>query len=788
MKSRTILAGVILLLVSRVCFGQGVHVDLPAIFSQSSSPMQIPGLTIVVCGIGTSGTPCSPTIQVFSDQALTQPITTLQTNGDGLFPFWIASGNYQYCASGQNIVTFCAPFTAAVTSGTGPTFNTITVNPTSNGVDVISSTRQTDTSPVGNFVNFKSLAGVTLFKVDINGNVTAPNIPAGTIDTGTGTTNKIPKFITGASGIIGNSGITDDGTTVSTSEVLNANGNSASGNVGLKYASGDRVIYVSPNGNDSNDGLSMGTAKLTPQAAFDTATSSGTVTGTVILDTGSYACPTTWRSNMQVIGFNAQYHSTYITSWGFSTTQNNAVLTCTSGSNVSLTSITNLSINGVSINFGNSGGGLVLNSVSASHFEHFGIVGAGSSTQDALQMKTSTTTGVSNNTGVNVFYDLYIHCNSSGVGQQANALSLTGAGAVNSGTFVTDNRFYNVSINGGIKNAIKFELNSDSNYFYGVQINNDGTAQGDALVFNGSTPGSAQDVANEVLEGVTTTGGFNHPISMGTTDGDHIQMSSAAEIVPNILGGAQTYVLETTGLGVPPVFNVRGTVKSTSIQATNNGIGTGSSLVVLGATGQADFATERADGAVDQKWWDFLNNGTQLAIRAVKDDNSVANAAIVIDRGAGATVNDVTIAPQLILSSKITTYNGAAVNQTGSNGVIPQPCWVSRTAQVAAITTTTIPGCASLATQTAYMFNATLNCTTTAAASTATLTITRTDTSNTLQTDSVSVNCAALGSASRTNFYVVDNLKSATSPQYAVSITGTPTFDVRVSVVQLGTN
>lgn len=47
----------------------------------------------------------------------------------------------------------------------------VTVNPSSNGIDIFASTRQTDTSPSGNFINFKSLAGVTLFSVDINGNI-----------------------------------------------------------------------------------------------------------------------------------------------------------------------------------------------------------------------------------------------------------------------------------------------------------------------------------------------------------------------------------------------------------------------------------------------------------------------------------------------------------------------------------------------------------------------------------------------------------------------------------------
>lgn len=52
---------------------------------------------------------------------------------------------------------------------TGP----ITFVPSSNGVDIVTMTRKTDTLPTGNFINFKSLAGATLFKVGIDGSVTA---------------------------------------------------------------------------------------------------------------------------------------------------------------------------------------------------------------------------------------------------------------------------------------------------------------------------------------------------------------------------------------------------------------------------------------------------------------------------------------------------------------------------------------------------------------------------------------------------------------------------------------
>jgi len=58
--------------------------------------------------------------------------------------------------------------------------------------------------------------------INANGNVTAANLPAGTINTGTGTTNTLPKYTNGASGVLGNSSVTDNGTTVSTSEVFSA--------------------------------------------------------------------------------------------------------------------------------------------------------------------------------------------------------------------------------------------------------------------------------------------------------------------------------------------------------------------------------------------------------------------------------------------------------------------------------------------------------------------------------------------------------------------------------------
>jgi hypothetical protein len=341
---------------------------------------------------------------------------------------------------------------------------------------------------------------------------------------------------------------------------FNASPTTLSSTTAIKYPVLDRTIYLSSNGSDSNDGLSMGTAKLTPQAAFDAATLTGTVSGTVIAAPGNYNCPTTWYSNLDIHGLGRQYPFANVTDWGFVTTQSGVLFGCISGANVVIgPDVTNLTIDGVGINFANSGGGLVINSVSASRFLHMGIELAGSATQDAVQLKVNNTTGVTHNTALNLFEDFNILANTAGVGSQANGLTLTGQGTVNAGVDVTDNRFINLTIAGGLKNAIEFEKNTDSNFFNGVQINNTGTAQGSVLLFNFNNPTIDQDADAITLLGVASTGAFSTTVSLGQSSANHIQLESAAEIIPNILGGTPSYTIETVMLGgTPSVFNIHG--------------------------------------------------------------------------------------------------------------------------------------------------------------------------------------------------------------------------------------
>ena len=84
---------------------------------------------------------------------------------------------------------------------------------------------------------------------------------------------------------------------------LNATGNGAVGNVAIKPAVSDSVQYVSINtGNDSNDGLSWGTAKLTIAAAITALNAPITGGGTVNIAAGVYTGGITVPSGVRIFG------------------------------------------------------------------------------------------------------------------------------------------------------------------------------------------------------------------------------------------------------------------------------------------------------------------------------------------------------------------------------------------------------------------------------------------------------------------------------------------------------
>lgn len=154
--------------------------------------------------------------------------------------------SFQIGGGGQALRTsITSPVVAGVITGfnvpdpgsTQPSgiFYRVTVIDSSTGLEVLRYRLVSFTGATFNFDSYVSpnaVAGASLSGNSVTGNlsvtgnvaatgtVTGSNIAGGVINTGAGTTNKLPKYTNGPSGVVGDSSITDNGTTVSTSEAV----------------------------------------------------------------------------------------------------------------------------------------------------------------------------------------------------------------------------------------------------------------------------------------------------------------------------------------------------------------------------------------------------------------------------------------------------------------------------------------------------------------------------------------------------------------------------------------
>jgi hypothetical protein len=93
-----------ILAIPAICFAQGVRYDNVATLD-TGRPVQ--GATITVCASGSTGTPCTPTASIFSDSALSVPITQpgFQSGAQGNFFFYAACSKYDISFSGNGLTS-----------------------------------------------------------------------------------------------------------------------------------------------------------------------------------------------------------------------------------------------------------------------------------------------------------------------------------------------------------------------------------------------------------------------------------------------------------------------------------------------------------------------------------------------------------------------------------------------------------------------------------------------------------------------------------------------------------
>lgn len=96
-------------LMTGMAFGQGVRYDSNVTTTASNVPagasapiLTVPNAIVTVCAYPASGSPCTNTVPIFSDIALTQSINNpLTTDAKGRFGFWVAPGIYTYTVQNQ---------------------------------------------------------------------------------------------------------------------------------------------------------------------------------------------------------------------------------------------------------------------------------------------------------------------------------------------------------------------------------------------------------------------------------------------------------------------------------------------------------------------------------------------------------------------------------------------------------------------------------------------------------------------------------------------------------------
>jgi hypothetical protein len=167
----------ILGLLTPYALGQGVSnvqnvtttaTNVPA--GAQAPVMTVPNALVTICSFPAVGSPlCTNTAPIFSDVALTHPITQpgqgqLIADPVGRFQFWASPGNYEQCVqNAKGILLGCTPITLGASGGAGnpasPAFCVQSANAGVNGFQcdpqiLINPTTHTLTSPnVNSFIN-----------------------------------------------------------------------------------------------------------------------------------------------------------------------------------------------------------------------------------------------------------------------------------------------------------------------------------------------------------------------------------------------------------------------------------------------------------------------------------------------------------------------------------------------------------------------------------------------------------------------------------------------------------
>jgi hypothetical protein len=177
--------------------------------------------------------------------------------------------------------------------------------------------------------------------------------------------------------------------------------------------------------------------------------------------------------------------------------------------------------------------------------------------------------------------------------------------------------------------------------------------------------------------------------------------------------------------------------------------------------------------------------GNSTGINIGSTSKVIASGTYIQSSGTGNGINNSGTYEDL--GGNVFAATGAA-NYTGAGTYLKTPEAVGSDVQLAKAAAQTAKTLFTVGTVTAFFrVHISVECTTTSASATVTPAVLYTDTSNTAQTvTGTAATCTALGAASNTSQDVTFRALTATTIQYQTTIVNTPTYDISVTVEQLG--
>ena len=253
---------------------------------------------------------------------------------------------------------------------------------------------------------------------------------------------------------------------------------------------------------------------------------------------GSYPCPGPPPSNVSIISL-APGADSNVAALGFDgvTSGINTQVHFVGCSQWTLTNIHNTRVEGVSLDFGNSGAGLSFVDSQWNHWKNVTLDNCGNTGTPCVQLLSQGGGSPANNTAFNTFEDIVVNPNTSS-GQYATAFLFQGS-SVNGTSTVTQNRIIRPLIAGNILCGFDQEALSDSNIISDAQLyEQDNTlSTSSPNCFNLQNPSVDIDADGSIYTNESVTGTFAYTARLGQSSGNRItyadQLVSGFQVLGN---------------------------------------------------------------------------------------------------------------------------------------------------------------------------------------------------------------------------------------------------------------